>query len=298
MNRISFNFLKNKIVLKPLFESPFNKNMYNNYNVLITGGGTGLGKMMATVYSNLGASVTIASRKEDVLTVSAQEISEKTGNKVNYTVLNLRDHDSITNMVDNLNETPDIVVNNAAGNFICRSQDLSYNGWNSILDIVLKGSVDLTLQIGKRMIEEKKPGVFCNISTTYANTGSGYVLPSSIAKAGCDNMTKSLAAEWGKYGIRLVSVAPGPIFTEGAFNRLDPTGEFQNVVVKKLPMGRLGEKEELANFISYLTSNYCNWLTGQVINFDGGEVVGNSGEFNILQNLPDSKWELVKKLSI
>ena len=148
------------------------------------------------------------------------------------------------------------------------------------------------------MIEEKKPGVFCNISTTYANTGSGYVLPSSIAKAGCDNMTKSLAAEWGKYGIRLVSVAPGPIFTEGAFNRLDPTGEFQNVVVKKLPMGRLGEKEELANFISYLTSNYCNWLTGQVINFDGGEVVGNSGEFNLLQNLPNSKWELIKKISI
>ena len=294
-----FRFLKNKrIVLNPFLNSPLPKNIYENCNVLITGGGTGLGKMMATVYSSLGASVHIASRKEEVLKKSADEISKISGNNVNYSVLNLRDHDSISNMVSNFKSVPDIVVNNAAGNFICRSEDLSYNGWNSILDIVLKGSVDLTLQLGRRMIEEKRPGVFCNISTTYANTGSGYVLPSSIAKAGCDNLTKSLAAEWGKYGIRLVSVAPGPIFTEGAFNRLDPTGEFQQTVVKKLPMGRLGEKEELANFVSYLTSNYCNWLTGQVINFDGGEVVGNSGEFNLLQNLPDSKWELVKKLSI
>ena len=295
---IGFNFLKNNIVLKPILESPFKQNMYDNYRVLITGGGTGLGKMMATCYSNLGANVTIASRKENILKTSAEEITEITGNKVDYTVLNLREHDSITNMVNNMEELPDIVINNAAGNFICRSEDLSYNGWNSILDIVLKGTVDMTLQLGKRMIETKNPGVFVNISTTYANTGSGYVLPSSLAKAGCDNLTKSLAAEWGKYGIRLNSVAPGPIFTEGAFNRLDPTGDFQKKIVKQLPMGRLGEKEELSNFICYLTSDYCNWLTGQVINFDGGEVVGNSGEFNMLNSLPEEKWDLIKKMSI
>ena len=204
MNMIGFNFLKNnKMVLRPIVESPLKDKVFKDYNVLITGGGTGLGKMMATVYSKLGANVTIASRKENVLKQSADEISNITGNNVGYKILNLREHDSITSMVNEFEKTPDIVVNNAAGNFICRSHDLSYNGWNSILDIVLKGSVDLTLQLGKRMIEEKKPGVFCNISTTYANTGSGFVLPSAIAKAGCDNMTKSLAAEWGKYGIRI-----------------------------------------------------------------------------------------------
>ena len=292
------NFLKNSnILLKPILTSPLDNQIYKNYNVLITGGGTGLGKMMATVYSSLGAEVMIASRKENILKDTVEEIKQITNNKVDYSIVDLKDHHSVTTMVNNLDKTPNIVINNAAGNFICRSKDLSYNGWNSILDIVLKGSVDLTLQIGKRMIEEKKPGVFCNISTTYANTGSGYVLPSSIAKAGCDNMTKSLAAEWGQYGIRLFSVAPGPIYTEGAFSRLDPTGNFQKEIVNKLPMGRLGEKEELANFITFLTSDYCNWLTGQVINFDGGEVVGNSGEFNVLRTLSDTQWSIIRKLS-
>lgn len=293
-----FSFLKNSnILLKPMLESPLKNNIYKNYDVLITGGGTGLGKMMATVYSSLGANVCIASRKENILMKTADEISEITNNQVNYQLLDLKNHDSITELVNNINKTPDIVINNAAGNFICKSEDLSYNGWNSILDIVLKGSVDLTLQLGKKMIEEKKPGVFCNISTTYANTGSGYVLPSAISKAGCDNMTKSLATEWGKYGIRLISVAPGPIYTEGAFSRLDPTGKFEKHIINNILMGRLGEKEELANFITYLTSDYCNWLTGQIINFDGGEVVGNSGEFNLLRSLNDKQWSEIKMMS-
>lgn len=298
MNKINFSFLKNnKIVLNAVKKNPLINNFYQNKNVLVTGGGTGLGKEMATVYSHLGAYVTIASRKEEVLKKTSDKISNLTQNEVNYKVLNLKEHDSITEFVSSIDKVPDIIINNAAGNFICRSEDLSYNGWNSILDIVLKGTVDMTLQMGKRMIESKQPGVFVNISTTYANTGSGFVLPSSIAKAGCDNLTKSLAAEWGKYGIRLLSVAPGPIFTEGAFNRLDPTGNFQQQIIRKLPMGRLGEKEELANFISYLTSDNCNWLTGQIINFDGGEVVGNSGEFNILNNLSNSQWTAIKKMT-
>ena len=294
---MALNFFKNSSkVLKPILDSPFSKDFYKGKKVLITGGGTGIGKVMATTYSSLGADVLIASRKKDVLQETAREISHQTNNNVDYTELNLKDHDSISNLVKNLEQTPDIVINNAAGNFICRSQDLSYNGWNTILDIVLKGSVDLTLQLGSKMIEENKNGVFVNVSTTYAHTGSGYVLPSSIAKAGCDNLTKSLGAEWGKYGIRCLSVAPGPIYTDGAFSRLDPTGKFQKKVVKKLPMGRLGEKEEFANFVSYLTSDNCNWLTGQVINFDGGEVVGNSGEFNILNSLSSAEWEIIKKL--
>jgi 2,4-dienoyl-CoA reductase [(3E)-enoyl-CoA-producing], mitochondrial len=291
------NFFKNSSkVLKPVLESPFSKDFYKNKKVLITGGGTGIGKVMATKYSLLGANVLIASRKTKILEKTSDEITKISNNKVEYTKLDLKDHDSITKLVNNFNYTPDIVINNAAGNFICRSEDLSYNGWNTILDIVLKGSVDLTLQLGGKMIKENKSGVFVNISTTYAHTGSGYVLPSSIAKAGCDNLTKSLGAEWGKYGIRCLSVAPGPIYTEGAFSRLDPTGNFQKKVLKKLPCGRLGEKEELANFVSYITSEHCSWLTGQVINFDGGEVVGNSGEFNILNSLSNTEWEIIKKL--
>ena len=254
MNRINFNLLRNgKMVLSPQIKTPFLSKFYETSNVLITGGGTGLGKKMAEVYSSLGANVTIASRKEEVLKRACDNISQITGNEVKYKVLNLRNHDSITELVEGLEILPDIVINNAAGNFICRSEDLTYNGWNSILEIVLKGTVDMTLQIGKKMIENNKPGVFVNVSTTYANTGSSFVIPSAIAKAGCDNMTKSLASEWGKYGIRLLSVAPGPIFTEGAFNKLDPTGDFQNKIVTKLPMGRLGEKEELANFITFLS---------------------------------------------
>jgi 2,4-dienoyl-CoA reductase [(3E)-enoyl-CoA-producing], mitochondrial len=298
MNKINFNLFKsNKIVLDAVKKAPFLSHFYKNNNVLITGGGTGLGKKMAEVYSSMGANVTIASRKEEVLKKTCNEIFKITGNPIDYGVLNLKDHDSITEFVSNVDKVPDIVINNAAGNFICRSEDLSYNGWNSIIDIVLKGTVDMTLQMGKKMINNKQPGVFVNISTTYANTGSGFVLPSAIAKAGCDNLTKSLAAEWGKYGIRLLSVAPGPIYTEGAFNRLDPTGDFQKKVIKNLPMGRLGEQEELANFIVYLTSQNCNWLTGQIINFDGGEVVGNSGEFNILHSLSNAEWSLIKKMS-
>ena len=151
----------------------------------------------------------------------------------------------------------------------------------------------MTLTFGKEMINRNIPGSFVNISTTYAKTGSAFVLPSAIAKAGNDNLVKSLSAEWGRYGIRLNAVAPGPIYTEGAFSRLDPTGEFEKMVKSSLPTGRLGQKEELANLVTYLGSDYANWMTGQIINFDGGEVVGNSGEFNKLLALTDEQWEIL-----
>ena len=208
----------------------------------------------------------------------------------------LETNDSVSSFVSGLESVPDIIINNAAGNFVCPSKDLSYNGWNSILDIVLKGTMDLTLQLGQRMIKEEQTGSFLNISTTYAQTGSGYVLPSAIAKSGCDNLTKSLAAEWGRYGIRLNSVAPGPIFTEGAFSRLDPSGKFTQSGIKKLPIGRLGETQELANLVCFITSEHMNWMTGQIINLDGGEVVGNSGEFNFLGKLTEAEWGIFSKM--
>lgn len=294
MNRVNFNLFKNsRIILKTETSNPFRKRLFADKSVLITGGGTGLGKKMAETYLGLGAKVLIASRKTDVLEKTCKELQSSS---ISYKQLDIRNHTNVSEFVESLDKVPDIVINNAAGNFVCPSKNLTYNGWNSILDIVLKGTMDLTLQLGQRMIKEQRPGTFLNISTTYAQTGSGYVLPSAIAKAGCDNLTKSLAAEWGRYGIRLNSVAPGPIYTEGAFSRLDPTGEFTKKAVNKLPMGRLGEPGELSNLICFLTSEHMNWMTGQIINLDGGEVVANSGEFNSLGRLTDTEWAMFSKL--
>lgn len=286
---MSANMIKK--VINATTSSPFKGRLFNNKNVLITGGGTGLGKQMAKTYLALGANVTIASRKEEVLKNTCSELG---GNRINYHILDLKQSESVASFVDNLENLPDIVINNSAGNFICPSENLSYNGWNSIIDIVLKGTTDLTLSLGKKMIKESHTASFINISTTYANTGSGYVVPSAIAKAGCDNLTKSLAAEWGKYGLRFNSIAPGPIYTEGAFSRLDPTGEFVKNVGNVLPLGRLGEQEELANLVCFISSDHMSWMTGQLINLDGGETVGNSGEFNFLNKFKPEDWLKLK----
>jgi 2,4-dienoyl-CoA reductase [(3E)-enoyl-CoA-producing], mitochondrial len=275
-------------------------NYYLGKNILITGGGSGLGKQMATHYAQLGGKVTILGRNEKKLKETSQEIISKTNNSnISYESLDVKNYTCVLRLANNLEQQgkiPDIVINNAAGNFICPSEKLTPNGWNSIIDTVLKGTVNMTLEFGKKMINLKKPGVFLNISTTYAETGSGYVVPSSIAKAGCNNLTKSLGAEWGKYGIRTLSIAPGPIYTEGAFSRLDPTNQFTEIARKKLPLKRLGEKEELANLATFLTSDHNSWMTGQVINLDGGEVVGNSGEFNMLEILGEDDWKRMSKM--
>lgn len=289
MNRIILPSIKNVMLSKTSFEGK---------NILITGGGSGLGKSIATTYSMLGGNVTIVSRDTKKLENTAEEITKKTGNKVLVNTLDVSNHDQVEDLCQKLSNDknfPNIIINNAAGNFLCPSEKLSYNGWNRVLDIVLKGTIDITLTFGKEMIKKKEPGNFINISTTYAKTGSSFVLPSAIAKAGNDNLVKSLSSEWGKYGIRLNAVAPGPIYTEGAFSRLDPTGDFEKMVKNTLPTGRLGEKEELANLITYLGSDYSSWITGQIINFDGGEVVGNSGEFNKLLALTDDQWKMLMK---
>lgn len=287
---MSLNVVKK--IITPTMTSPFKARLFNNKNVLITGGGTGLGKQMAKTYLNLGAYVTIASRKEEVLKKTCKELAS---NRINYKVLDLKKAENVALFVDNLESLPDIVINNSAGNFICPSEKLSYNGWNSILDIVLKGTTNLTLSLGKEMIKKSHTASFINISTTYGATGSGYVVPSAIAKAGCDNLTKSLAGEWGKYGLRFNSIAPGPIYTEGAFSRLDPSGEFVKNVGDILPLGRLGESQELANLVCFISSDHMNWMTGQVINLDGGETVGNSGEFNFLNRFKPEDWLKLNK---
>jgi 2,4-dienoyl-CoA reductase len=282
-----------KVTVTPMLP----KGTFDGKIVLVTGGGTGLGKGMATTLSTLGAKVFITSRKEDVLKKAAAEIEGLTKNKVYYFPSDVRDPESVKASVDNLVKIlglPDVVINNAAGNFIAPSERLTPNGWKTIIDIVLNGTAYLTLDIGKRLIDAKKGANFLCISTTYAKTGSGFVLPSACAKSGVEALVKSLASEWGKYGMRFVAVAPGPIETEGAFSRLDPTGRFRKVMLSRMPTGRMGEIPELANLVSYLVSDYASWLTGEVITFDGGESPFMAGEFNALQVVKKEEWDFIE----
>lgn len=268
---------------------------------IVTGGGTGLGRAMATILSQLGAQVFITSRKADVLAKTCEEITAITKNPVKYEPADVRDPEQVKTMVDNIikatgGQLPDIIINNAAGNFISPSERLSPNGWKTIIDIVLNGTAYVTLEVGKRLIEANKGAAFLSITTNYASTGSGFVLPSAAAKSGVEALTKSLAAEWGRYGIRFNAIAPGPIETKGAFSRLDPTGKFRKLMIDRLPTGRMGEVEELANLASYLVSDYANWLTGEVIHLDGGESPFMAGEFNALQSVTKNEWDLMEKM--
>lgn len=191
---------------------------------------------------------------------------------------------------------PDIVINNAAGNFISPTERLSGNAWKTIIDIVLNGTALVTLEAGKRLIAAQKPAAFLNISTTYAKSGSAFVAPSASAKAGVEALTKSLAAEWGRYGLRFNAIAPGPIETKGAFSRLDPSGEFRSYMLQRTAAGRFGEIEELANLATYLVSDYSSWMSGEIVTFDGGETAVISGEFNPLSAISKEHWDNLENM--
>ena len=269
-----------------------------NKTAIITGGATGLGKKMAEHYAANDVNTIICSRNLERLDKTTNEINSKYGDKVKYYQVDVADVNSVNSLFEILkanNDKPDILINNAAGNFISKTEELSPNAINKIIDIVLKGTVNMSMNFSKGLIKDEKDGTILSISTLYADTGSGFVVPSAIAKSGINAMTKSLASEWGKYGIRTLAVAPGSIYTEGAFSRLDPTGDFKKKLLSVNPSGRLGEREELANFITFLTSDYCSWVNGQVINFDGGEGNFRAGQMNELSSLPDSFWKLIKK---
>ncbi|XP_004474795.2 2,4-dienoyl-CoA reductase [(3E)-enoyl-CoA-producing], mitochondrial [Dasypus novemcinctus] len=286
------------------FFSPLQKvmlppNSFQGKVAFITGGGTGLGKGMTTVLSSLGAQCVIASRKIDVLKATAEQISSETGNKVHAIQCDVRNPDMVQNTVSELIKIagyPDIVINNAAGNFISPTERLSPNAWKTIIDIVLNGTAFVTLEIGKQLIKAQKGAAFLAITTIYAETGSGFVVPSASAKAGVETLNKSLAAEWGKYGMRFNVIQPGPIKTKGAFSRLDPTGEFQKEMIERIPCGRLGTVEELANLAAFLCSDYASWINGAVIKFDGGEKSFMSGEFNSLKKVTKEQWDIIEGL--
>ena len=268
--------------------------------ILITGGGTGLGKAMGTYLSELGAHLVISSRKKEVLQSAAAEIKSKTGGEVLPLTCDIRDIRQVEKMygeaVLHFGKI-DAVLNNAAGNFISPTERLSANAFNTVLDIVLKGTSNVTLTVGKDWIAKKQAGVFLNIVTTYAWTGSAYVVPSAAAKAGVLAMTRSLAVEWAKYHIRSNAIAPGLFPTEGAWNRLLPGNmakEFDPA--KKVPLQRVGEHQELANLAAYLLSDYSSFVNGEVITIDGGEWLKGAGQFNNLEAIPKEMWDKIEQL--
>ena len=269
--------------------------------ILVTGGGTGLGKSMATYYAELGAKIIISSRKQEILDGAAKEIMEKTGSEVLPVAADIREYEQIENVIaKGIEKFGKItgLLNNAAGNFVSPTERLSHRAFNNIIDIVLKGTTNCTLALGKHWIEQKEaPYTVLNIATTYAFTGSGYVVPSACAKAGVIAMTRSLAVEWAKYGIRLNAIAPGPFPSKGAWDRLLP-GEMREKynMAKKIPVGRLGEHQELANLSAYLMSDFSAYVNGEVITIDGGEWLQGAGEFNMLDMIKPEQWDMLEAM--
>jgi len=267
-------------------------------NILITGGGTGLGRAMGEYFLELGANLVITSRKLEVLEETAKEMMAKSGGKVIPIVCDVREIEQEEAMwakcIAAFGQIHG-VLNNAAGNFISPTERLSANAFNTVLDIVLKGTSQVTLTAGKHWIAEKQPGVFLNIVTTYAWTGSGYVVPSAAAKAGVLALTRSLAVEWAKYGIRSNAIAPGPFPTEGAWSRLLPGDLVKKFdPAKKVPVGRVGVHQELANLAAYLISDFSAYVNGDVITIDGGEWLKGAGEFNNLEMIPQEMWDMME----
>ncbi|KAK6185021.1 hypothetical protein SNE40_007349 [Patella caerulea] len=272
---------------------------FKGKTAFITGGGTGLGKGMTYFLSSLGAQVAITSRTLKVLEKTASEIQTETGNKVLAVAADVRKPDDVKTALDRCESElglPDIVINNAAGNFISPTERLSPNAWKTVTDIVLTGTANVTLDAGKRLIKAKQEAVFLMISADYAESGSGFVVPSASAKAGVEAITKSLAAEWARYGMRFNCISPGPIETQGAFSRLDPTGQFIEKMINRIPAGRLGEVEELANLATYLVSDYSSYISGQIIRLNGGEYPSAAGMFNPLKQVTTEQWDMMEKL--
>ncbi|HCR53596.1 MAG TPA: short-chain dehydrogenase [Cytophagales bacterium] len=267
--------------------------------IIITGGGTGLGKSMGKYMLELGANLVITSRKKDVLEKTASELENETGGKVLAVACDVRKYEEIVNVIAETEKRFGQihgVLNNAAGNFISPTERLSHRAFDIVVDIVLKGTYYMTLAVGKHWIANKQPGTFLNIVTTYAWTGSGYVVPSACSKAGVLALTRSLAVEWAKYKIRSNAIAPGPFPTEGAWSRLLP-GELVNQFnpAERIPLKRVGDHQELANLAAYLMSDYSAYINGEVITIDGGEWLRNGGEFSHLEAIPENLWDQLEK---
>ena len=276
----------------------FEADLLKDKNIIITGGGTGLGKSMGMRFGELGAKIVITSRKQDVLDETAEEM-RSAGISVIPIAGDVRNPEEVDRVVQKTKDTfgtIDGLVNNAAGNFISPTENLTPGGFKAVTDIVLGGTFNFTLSAGKEMIQSKS-GSILNIVTTYAWTGSGYVVPSAAAKGGVLAMTRSLGSEWGKYGIRTNAIAPGPFPTKGAWKRLVPPGlGIEKRMINRIPLKRFGEHIELANLASFIMSDYAGYINGEVITIDGGEWVKGAGQFNDLDKLPKMVWKTMKMM--
>jgi NAD(P)-dependent dehydrogenase (short-subunit alcohol dehydrogenase family) len=277
--------------------SMFEANLLRSKRILITGGGTGLGKATAQRFLELGAEVYICGRRHEVLQATERELAEKAPGRIHARPCDVRDAAAVDEMIDTIWEKGplDVLMNNAAGNFLSRTEELSLRAFESVIGIVLMGSLHTTLACGKRWLAAKRSAVVLNITTTYTTTGSAYVVPSAVAKAGVQALTRSLAVEWGNRGIRMNSIAPGPVPTEGAFSRLLPRPELEELAKARNPLRRFGTVEEFANLAAFLVSDGSGYINGEVVTMDGGEWLEGAGEFTALgRMLREEEWAAMK----
>ncbi|WP_027000064.1 SDR family oxidoreductase [Eisenibacter elegans] len=276
-----------------------------NHTIIVTGGGTGLGRSMSHYFATLGANVVITSRKLDVLTQAAEELTAETGGQILPLQCDVRDYDAVNQVIaETVARFGKVtgLVNNAAGNFISPTERLSHRAFDTIVDIVLRGTYNFSLAFGKHCIAQQQPGTMLNIIVAWAWTGSAYTVPSATAKSGVLGLTRSLATEWGKYKIRCNAIAPGPFPTKGAWDRLFPTEALPPEFVEKakpenaIPLQRYGEHQELANLAAYMMSDYAGYLTGEVITLDGGEWLQNASSMNHLRMIPNEMWDAIEQV--
>ena len=277
----------------------FKEGLLKGKRILVTGGGTGLGKEMATHYASLGADIVICGRRLNVLEETADEIKSNHDVDVLAQSLDIRSPQDVDDFIDQIFATKQLdgLVNNAAGNFISPTKMLSPRGFDAIANIVFHGTFYVTHSVGRRWIEAGLKGNIISILATWVWTGSPYVVPSAMSKSAINAMTKSLAVEWGPYNIRVNAIAPGPFPTEGAWARLSPKGDLDNdSSYSAIPLGRVGEMSELQNLASFLMADGCDYLTGQTIAIDGAQYITGGGTFSGLSKLKDSDWEEIKSM--
>jgi NAD(P)-dependent dehydrogenase (short-subunit alcohol dehydrogenase family) len=274
----------------------FKPDLLKGKRILVTGGGTGLGFSMGRRFLGLGAELVICGRRQQVLAEAAAKLAAETGGTVETHVCDIRDAAAVDAMLEAIWSTRplDALVNNAAGNFIARTEELSPRAVDAVLNIVLHGSAYVTVGCGRRWLATGHRAAVLSIVTTYAWTGSAYVVPSAMAKAGVLAMTRSLAVEWGGRGVRLNAIAPGPFPTPGAWERLVPRPDLAHAFETRNPLGRVGEHAELADLASYLLCDGAGYINGEVVAIDGGEWLQGAGQFNFLSQLSDADWAALK----